>query len=98
MRKTRNMCSQTRRQWLNCAAWTTSALCAGVAGFVSPDSSAEDKADNRLERETFDFIERCRLLDGSYAPSPDPSYRGESDTKFSDLAAVTYAAVLAKTV
>ena len=36
--------------------------------------------------------------DGSYAPSPDPGYAGESDTKLSDLAAVTYAAVLAKTM
>ena len=48
--------------------------------------------------ETFDFILRCRRHDGSYAPSPDPGYAGESDTKLSDLAAVTYAAVLAKTM
>ena len=36
--------------------------------------------------------------DGSYAPSPDPGYGGNSDTKLSDLAGVTYAAVLAKTM
>jgi geranylgeranyl transferase type-2 subunit beta len=98
MSKTRKTNSQTRREWLSRAAWTTSALCAGAVGFFRSDSHAEDKADNRLERETFDFIDRCRREDGSYAPSPDPAYRGESDTKFSDLAAVTYAAVLAKTV
>src|SRR4051795_10677852 len=46
----------------------------------------------------FDFLLRCRRDDGGYAPSPDPDYRGESDTKLSDLAAVTYAAVLARTL
>jgi geranylgeranyl transferase type-2 subunit beta len=46
----------------------------------------------------FDFILRCRREDGGYAPSPDPNYAGNSDTKLSDLAAVTYAAVLARTL
>ncbi len=36
--------------------------------------------------------------DGGYAPSPDPKYAGNSDTGLSDLAAVTYAATLAKTM
>jgi prenyltransferase beta subunit len=54
--------------------------------------------DARLARETLDFIIRCGRDDGGYAPSPDPSYAGNSDTKLSDLAAVTYAAVLAKTM
>jgi geranylgeranyl transferase type-2 subunit beta len=52
----------------------------------------------RLARETFEFVIRCRRDDGSYAASPDPAYIGESDTKFSDLAALTYAAVLAKSL
>jgi geranylgeranyl transferase type-2 subunit beta len=52
----------------------------------------------RLALQTRDFIVRCGRDDGSYAPSPDPAYAGESDTKFSDLAAVTYAAVLARTM
>ena len=51
-----------------------------------------------LARQTLDFIVRCGRADGGYAPSPDPAYAGESDTKFSDLAAVTYAAVLARTM
>ncbi|HET6384658.1 MAG TPA: prenyltransferase/squalene oxidase repeat-containing protein [Armatimonadota bacterium] len=44
-----------------------------------------------------DFVRRCRRDDGGYAPSPDPAYPGFSDTRLSDLAAVTYAAVLART-
>jgi geranylgeranyl transferase type-2 subunit beta len=56
----------------------------------------EGADDDRLERETFAFIDRCRRDDGGYAASPDPAYAGNSDTRFSDLAAVTYAAVLAR--
>jgi geranylgeranyl transferase type-2 subunit beta len=59
---------------------------------------AQGPDDVRLVRETLDFIIRCGRDDGGYAPSPDPGYAGNSDTKLSDLAAVTYAAVLAKTM
>jgi len=48
--------------------------------------------------QTFAFIEACLRPDGGYAASPDPSYPGNSDTGLSDLAAVTYAAVLARTL
>ncbi len=47
---------------------------------------------------TWRFIRRCARGDGGYAPSPDLKYPGNSDTALSDLAAVTYAAVLAKTM
>ena len=43
------------------------------------------------------FIDRCARDDGGYTPSPDAAYGGNSDTASSDLAAVTYAAVLART-
>lgn len=64
----------------------------------SPWARAQVPDDARLAGKTFDFIIRCGRADGGYAPSPDPAYPGESDTKFSDLAAVTYAAILAKTM
>jgi len=51
-----------------------------------------------LAEETFAFIRRCARADGGYAPSPDPAYKGNSDTGLSDLAGVTYAATLAKTM
>jgi len=51
-----------------------------------------------LAQETFAFIRRCARDDGGYDPSPDPNYQGYSDTGLSDLAAVTYAATLAKTM
>ncbi|HEX5413446.1 MAG TPA: prenyltransferase/squalene oxidase repeat-containing protein [Terriglobia bacterium] len=51
----------------------------------------------RIRDESFAFLEKCHRKDGGYNPSPDPGYRGSSDTAESDLAAVTYAAVLAKT-
>jgi hypothetical protein len=48
--------------------------------------------------ETLAFIRRCARTDGGYDPSPDPAYEGNSDTKLSDLAGVTYVATLAKTM
>jgi hypothetical protein len=89
----------TRRQWLNGTAAMVSATLAGAAGCEQSASPLRgERTDPCLEDATFAFIERCRREDGGYAPSPDPAYAGNSDTKFSDLAAVTYAAVLAKTV
>jgi geranylgeranyl transferase type-2 subunit beta len=83
----------TRRQWLRHAGRITSAVLVGAA--ACPAKAADE---NALRDKTFDFILRCRREDGGYAPSPDPAYKGNSDTGFSDLAAVTYAAVLAKTL
>jgi hypothetical protein len=84
--------SSTRRAWLARALLSTSSLAAGrgVARGVSGRDDPGDRA--------FEFALRCRRDAGGYAPSPDPDYRGESDTKLSDLAAVTYAAVLARTL
>jgi geranylgeranyl transferase type-2 subunit beta len=52
----------------------------------------------KIKSDTFKFIEKCARDDGGYSPSPDPKYLGSSDTGESDLAAVTYAATLAKTL
>jgi hypothetical protein len=52
----------------------------------------------RVTDETFAFICKCRRPDGGYGPSPDADYAGNSDTGLSDMAAVTYAVVLAKTL
>jgi hypothetical protein len=52
----------------------------------------------RIASGTFAFLLRCRRDDGGYRASPDPDYLGHSDTRASDLAAVTYAATLAKTM
>lgn len=60
---------------------------------ISTVVSPSDVADTTLR-----FIHRCAREDGGYAPSPDESYPGNSDTGLSDLAAVTYAATLAKTM
>lgn len=74
------------------------ASAAGLAlGAGSAPSAAGDDSD-RLAGETLAFIRRCARDDGGYAPSPDPKYAGNSDTAFSDLAAVAYAAILAKTM
>ena len=51
----------------------------------------------QIKENVFAFLQKCARQDGGYAPSPDPKYHGNSDTGESDLAAVTYAAVLAKT-
>jgi hypothetical protein len=61
-------------------------------------TSAADRTSPRVAEETLAFIRRCARRDGGYAPSPDPKYPGNSETGSSDLAAVTYAATLAKTM
>lgn len=88
------MTRSTRRHWLgfHAALMLTSAAPLRAFAFDQPELSGD-----RLVEETFRFIDRCRRPDGGYAPSPDPEYRGNSDTKLSDVAGVTYAAVLAKT-
>jgi geranylgeranyl transferase type-2 subunit beta len=85
--------------WLGRIALGSGAALAGLGGGNQPGpAGAADEDGERVVREAWDFILRCRRADGGYAPSPDPRYGGESDTKLSDLAAVTYAAVLARTL
>ena len=78
----------SRRDFLLGAA----GLAALAAGPLS-DAPGAEVAEGVLK-----FIRACARPDGSYSPSPDPDYKGNSDTASSDLAAVTYAAVLAKTM
>jgi hypothetical protein len=75
-------------------------MAAGTLGIMagSNAASAETPDWQRVKDETFAFICKCRRPDGGYAPSPDADYAGNSDTGLSDMAGVTYAAVLAKTV
>ncbi|MHB1937770.1 MAG: prenyltransferase/squalene oxidase repeat-containing protein [Acidobacteriaceae bacterium] len=67
---------------------------ASVFGGEPPATASLDG--QKIKDATFAFIETCAQKDGRYAPSPDPRYKGSSDTAESDLAAVTYAATLAK--
>jgi prenyltransferase beta subunit len=84
----------SRRQWFS------GLVCTAAWALVGADRSAAASAHKSpaLADEAFDFIRRCARQDGGYAPSPDPDYAGNSDTGLSDLAAVTYAATLAKTM
>ena len=73
-------------------------MAAGAAmGGLHP-TSAFAAAPADLAERILAFIRRCARSDGGYAPSPDDRYQGNSDTGSSDLAAVTYAAALAKTM
>ncbi len=92
-RRTSNRAS-SRRAWLRGLLGTSLSVAvvrarAGSAGGSNPE---------RLAGETLAFIRRCARPDGGYAASPDPAYPGNSDTGSSDLAAVTYAATLARTM
>jgi geranylgeranyl transferase type-2 subunit beta len=69
---------------------------AAIGAFRTPAASARQP--DQLAQDTLAFIRRCARPDGGYAPSPDPAYPGNSDTGLSDLAAVTYAATLARTM
>ena len=83
----------SRRDLLCCGS---ALLGAAYAAHAVPSAAAAET--EPVARGVFDFIRRCARDDGGYSPSPDPSYEGNSDTGLSDLAAVTYAAVLAKTL
>ncbi len=67
-----------------------------VARAIGENSLSPSLDGQRIKDSTLAFIEKCAHGDGGYSPSPDPSYKGDSDTAESDLAAVTYAATLAK--
>ena len=82
----------SRRQWFRGMLFTAALIPVPRLVF------AADPKTSRLAEETFAFIRRCARRDGGYAPSPDQEYRGNSDTGSSDLAAVTYAATLARTM
>jgi Prenyltransferase and squalene oxidase repeat len=84
----------SRRQLLASAFYGLTGLAAGAPR----SSAAAPQRTTGLADETFAFIVRCARDDGGYSPSPDPNYPGNSDTGLSDLAAVTYAATLAKTM
>ncbi|HEY3320840.1 MAG TPA: prenyltransferase/squalene oxidase repeat-containing protein [Planctomycetota bacterium] len=75
---------------------TAAAASVGVA--LGSTIARADADGQKIKDDTFAFIRKCVREDGGYAPSPDPKYLGNSDTGLSDLAAVTYAATLAKTV
>ena len=67
-----------------------------VTPFVGELATSSALDGRKIKNTTFQFIENCARQDGGYSPSPDPRYKGSSDTAESDLAAVTYAATLAK--
>src|SRR4029077_20399729 len=43
------------------------------------------------------FVKHTALPDGSFRPGIEPAYKGNSDTAYSDLAAITYAVCLTRT-
>ena len=90
----------SRRELLS---WTLAAATGKRFEAFATEASLEPRASSKFDGlkisdETLKFIEQCARDDGGYSPSPDPQYRGNSNTGESDLAAVTYAATLAKTV
>jgi hypothetical protein len=68
----------------------------GMTAFAGEPATTANIDGQKIKDTTFQFIEKCARPDGGYSPSPDPHYPGSSDTGESDLAAVTYAATLAK--
>src|SRR3989442_1460994 len=84
----------SRRQMLRGLACTMASLAISKVSGASPGPAQPAE----LANETLAFIRRCSRPDGGYDPSPDPAYAGNSDSSLSDLAGVTYAATLAKTM
>lgn len=89
----------SRRELLSGTLAAAGSYLAAFAAPVRPPESGASPIDGlKIKSETLKFIEKCARDDGGYSPSPDPQYFGNSDTAESDLAAVTYAATLAKTL
>jgi geranylgeranyl transferase type-2 subunit beta len=80
-------------QWSLIAAASQSLHASAFAGGPSKNPGIDGQ---RIKDKTFQFISKCARQNGGYSPSPDRNYAGSSDTAESDLAAVTYAATLAK--
>jgi hypothetical protein len=95
----------TRRVWLAGGMASCGAIFAGKPWArpespdeLQPESTASKARYQTVRDKALDFIARCRRETGGYAASPDADYPGNSDTASSDLAAVTYAVVLFKTL
>ena len=84
----------SRRQWLRRTAGGALVFLTGFPRRALPVALPPQS----IADQTLAFIRRCARPDGGYSPSPDPAYAGNSDTGSSDLAGVTYAATLAKTM
>ncbi|QDU97803.1 prenyltransferase/squalene oxidase repeat-containing protein [Lignipirellula cremea] len=74
--------------------------CLGVCLLVllgAGKSRAEESIDQKVKAGLRRFFAQTARPDGSFQPGIDPQYLGMSDTAYSDLAAVTYAATLHQT-
>jgi len=73
-----------------------------LSGLASSLVEVDEKAANPLPAEVLEgvrtFITNTALPDGSFRPGIDPAYKGYSDTGYSDLAEVSYAVCLARTL
>lgn len=78
--RTRKM-NVTRRSWLRSMASAAAAAALRPAGATAKEASFDGR---QIADQTLDFIRRCAREDGSYAPSPDKDYKGNSDTGLSD--------------
>jgi hypothetical protein len=79
---------------IEASSFGATAFAGELSASAAPDGQKID--DQKIKDTTFAFIQNCARPDGGYSPSPDPHYKGSSDIGESDLAAVTYAATLAK--
>jgi YVTN family beta-propeller protein len=61
------------------------------------ENSASSAAASEILSGLKAFLAQTARPDGSFAPGIDPTYRGMSDSAYSDLAPVTYAVILHKT-
>ncbi len=94
--------SFSRREWLGRMASVAAGSFLYSNGCSTPIKQAREGAGaidfTEVSRRCLGFIQGCARADGGYNASTDPGYEGNSDTQASDLAAVTYAATLARTM
>jgi len=76
---------------------TPALACLVLLALPGAFSFAQDVSPDDVLRGLREFYDKTARADGSFQPGIDPEYLGMSDSAYSDLAAVTYAATIHKT-
>jgi geranylgeranyl transferase type-2 subunit beta len=72
-------------------------LACALLVWMTASAAAQQPTSDEVLKGLRDFYRATARADGSFQPGIDPSYRGMSDSAYSDVAAVTYACVIHKT-
>jgi hypothetical protein len=90
--------TRQRHLWIRQLAIAIAVLAVATRPSQSDDLQRQSATANAVLRGLREFYLHTARKDGSYSPGVDREYRGMSDSAYSDLAPVTYAVVIHKTL